>query len=379
MKKILFVLPSLKTGGMENLAVTLANALVERDYDVTVMIFGEDCTKRDELHEGVRFVQKGPMKHIGENIPVIRRVLFDDDVWHFRASPRRFYRHYVGKEKYDVEIAFFRGNSVKIISGSTNKDAVHLTWVHNDFRIAGGYDQNFNNMEEVVAAYKTFDKVICVSEEAKKGFVETIGDTGNLMTVYNLIPKKKVKELSLQKQQTPFPKARLRLVIVARLLNEHKGHLRLITAVSRLRQEGSDISLTIIGDGPDSEAIRDRIASLNEEDSIVMTGSLSNPFPYIKNADMLVCSSYYEGYNLTVAEAVILGTPVLSTICAGPCEILDNGKYGMIVENSEEGLYRGLKEVYDHPELLREYREKEQQRQEFFDEDRIINQLTSLF
>ena len=88
---------------------------------------------------------------------------------------------------------------------------------------------------------------------------------------------------------------------------------------------------------------------------------------------------YYEGFNLTVAEALILGVPVLSTKCTGPCEILGNGRYGMIVENSAEGLYNGLKQLAENPALLAEYREKTKLRQSFFDENKLLRQITDLF
>ena len=108
---------------------------------------------------------------------------------------------------------------------------------------------------------------------------------------------------------------------------------------------------------------------------ITLTGSQKNPYPYIKEADLLVCSSYFEGYNLTVAEAVVLGVPVLSTRCAGPCEILDGGEYGMIVENSEDGLYEGLKKLLCDKALLENYREKAIERRDFFDKEKLLGQI----
>ncbi len=379
MQKVLFVLPSLKTGGMEKLQITIANKLAGLGYDVTVMIFGEDRTLEGELDENVKFLQKKPIDPFGRKIPFIRYVVYDEGVWELKASPKQFYKHYIGKEKYDVEIAFFRGISVKIIAGSTNKDAIHLTWVHSDFRHAKGYDQYFNSMEEVVEAYKTFDNVICVSNEVLEGFKEVIGDTGNLTTIYNMIPVERIRKMALTEVPDPAPKARLNLVIVARLLDKAKGHLRLITAFSRLRQEEYDISLTVVGDGPDRDMIRDYLRVMNEEDHVYLVGDQRNPYPYIKAADVLVCSSYYEGYNLTVAEALVLGTPVLSVVCSGPCEILDNGKYGLLVSNSEDGIYRGIKEYYEKPELLEYFKKRAVERQGFFDENKIARQLAELF
>jgi glycosyltransferase involved in cell wall biosynthesis len=83
-------------------------------------------------------------------------------------------------------------------------------------------------------------------------------------------------------------------------------------------------------------------------------------------------------FSAALAEALIIGTPVLSTDCTGPREILDGGNYGMIVENSDEGLYNVLKRCCDEPALLKEYREKAKLRHDFFDEDRILKQITGL-
>ena len=379
MKKILFVSPSLRIGGMEKLQITVANKLADLGYDVTVMIFGEDRTLETELDDRVNFEQKAPIVPLGRRIPLIRHIFFDEGVWEFRASPKQFYKHYVGDKKYDIEIAFFRGMAVKIISGSTNKDAIHLTWVHNDFRKAQGYNRYFNNKDEVYEAYRFFDSVICVSNEAMEGFKEAIGDTGNLTMIYNMIPVEKIKKLAVEKIENPPPRARLNLVIVARLLDKAKGQLRLITALSRLRQEGCDISLTVVGDGPDRDKIRDYVGMMNEEASVHMVGNQINPYPYIKSADVLVCSSYYEGYNLTIAEALVLGIPVMSVACAGPNEILDRGEYGLIVENSEDGIYQGIKMLYEDPQLLDHYRKKAIERQDFFDEDKIAGQIKELF
>ena len=85
-----------------------------------------------------------------------------------------------------------------------------------------------------------------------------------------------------------------------------------------------------------------------------------------------------ERVQVTVAEALILGIPVMSTDCAGPREILDNGKYGMIVENSQKGLYDGLKLFYNSPGLLKTYREKAAQRVGLFEEDDTLIRIIDL-
>lgn len=380
MKKVLFILPSLVVGGMERVQVTIANKLADVGYDVTVMTFDEGEDLKDELSDRVRFIHKQPKPFkLMRKIPYIRYKYYDNGLWETRASAKKLYQYYVGKEKYDVEIAFFRGRAVKIISGSTNKQSKKIAWVHNDFRQATGYQANFRSLDAVHAAYKEMDHVVCVSNQASEGFVDIVGDTNNLVTIYNMLPVEIIRKKAEKEPKIQVHKNRFHVVLVGRLLDSAKGQKRLIRVITSLHNEGKDISLALVGGGSDEDILKKLIDQSRAEPYITLTGSQMNPYPYIKEADLLVCASYFEGYNLTVAEALILGVPVLSTDCTGPNEILDYGKYGMIVENSEEGLYNGLKELCDNPALLQEYKEKALCRKGFFDEERVLKQIVALF
>ena len=378
-KRVLFILPSLVMGGLERTQVTLANKLQDAGYDVTVMILDEGNELSDELNDGVTFYRKVYKNTFGKKVPYIRHKYYDDGMWETRTSPEALYRYYVGNEKFDVEIAFFHGLCVKIISGSTNRDAVHLTWIHNDFTKIHSYRFNFKSMDDVRAAYSRFDRVVCVSENARLGFLSAIGDTGNTTTVYNMLPVDRIRKQAKEEIPYKYPEESFNLVLVGRLKDSHKGQRRLISVISRLRSAGKKISLTLVGDGSDREIIERHIRKHHLEDRVFLVGSQKNPFPYIAGADALVCASYYEGFNLTVAEALILGVPVISTECTGPCEILDNGKYGLITENNRNGLFLGIRLFADHPEIVEIYREKAKERIDFFCEDTILKQITDLF
>ena len=95
-------------------------------------------------------------------------------------------------------------------------------------------------------------------------------------------------------------------------------------------------------------------------------GFLKNPYALMKNMDLFVCSSRAEGYSLVIAEALVLGLPVISTDCAGPNELLDNGKYGILVDNNESALYNGICDLINSPENIITLRNKSFQRCDFF-------------
>mgnify|MGYP003571258111 CR=1 FL=1 len=376
MKKILFILPWLAVGGLEKVQVTIANALVERGYDVTVMALNPEADLLPQLDSRVKYVYRPYKPHkIMKRIPYIRHRFYDDGMWETRASAKTLYKYYVGNENYDVEIAFFRGLPIKIISGSTNKDSVKLAWVHSDFRRAKGYENNFKDTEATKKAYTLFHRVVCVSDEAKDGFKQVIGDTNNLTTIYNLLPIDQIKQLSTEPLNEENNK--ITVLSVGHLI-EVKGYDRLLSANKKLINDGYKFDLWIVGYGAEEDALK-KYAADNNLNNVKFLGKQLNPYKFMKNADLYVCSSRFEGYNLTVAEALLLGIPVLSTDCTGPNEILDHGEYGVIVDNSEEGLYRGIKELLGDPEKLHYYKEKAKERLDFFNEEKIIKQITDLF
>ncbi len=376
MKNILFVLPSLTIGGLERVQVTLANALAKAGHNVTVITFdeGEDLAK--ELLPEVTFRHVRPKPHpIMQKIPYVRDKFYDSGLWETRASAKELYRYYVGKEQYDVEIAFFRGRSVKIISGSTNPNSVKLAWVHNDYTKCGGVTANFKSLDDLKKAYKAFDGIVAVSKEAAEKFRIAIGYAGSVSVLYNPIPAEEI----LHKATEPceLKKDRFTVVAVGRLVQQ-KGFDRLVDAfVAAKKKTKKDAALWIVGEGEDRPMLEQKISESGDP-SIRLLGAKTNPFPYMAQTDLCVCSSRFEGFNLTVAEALILGKPVLSTVCTGPCEILEDGKYGLLCENSTEGLTDALSAIFSDPEKLDSYRALAAERGKFFNADRVAGTLLEL-
>ena len=117
------------------------------------------------------------------------------------------------------------------------------------------------------------------------------------------------------------------------------------------------------------------------QDKVELLGFQSNPYPYIANSDLFVCSSRSEGYSLVIAESLVLGIPVLSTYCSGPNELLEDGKYGMLVTNSEDGayLYEGLKLLMTDEEQLMRTKRCAAERGSHFSLVKIMSEIENLF
>ena len=377
-KKILFTTRTLRVGGTHAEMVTIANCLARNGYDVTIQMLQPRNEIQKMIDKRVRVLYKPMNLHPGNKIPYIRYKFYDDDMWEKRCTPRQYYRYLIDKEKYDVEIAFYHGYPLKMVSGSTNKKAKKIGWVHFDYEKFRDVCEGFPTKQALVNAYKKMDNIVCVSDAAAYSFRKAIGEFKEVRVIHNLIPIQTILENAEKETDIKLPKAKLKIVTVGRIKDDEKGQERLIDTVVKLRKEGVDITLTIIGAGVDGPRLKEKVKNIGAGSFIIFTNSQFNPYPIMKQADLLVCASYSEGYNLAIAEALILGIPVLSTDCAGPREILDNGKYGMIVENSEEGLYDGLKLLYNSPELLKQYKEKAEQRVGLFEEDDTLIRIIDL-
>ena len=164
---------------------------------------------------------------------------------------------------------------------------------------------------------------------------------------------------------TNWLKSELTMVTIGRLVPQ-KGYDRLLPILLKLKKEGYKFSLNILGEGKERNSLENFIQKHQLQDIVRLIGFCENPYPYLKNSDLFVCSSRSEGYSTVITEALILGIPVITTNCAGMNELLESGKYGMITENTDEALYIGLKRLMDNPTKIVEYKKLAIQRGTYF-------------
>jgi len=378
-KRILFVAQTLACGGAETVLVNIANNLSRRGYSVTILCYEKAEALVPSLDSNVRYIYRPRREFpVLRKIPYIKRFYkYKKAVWEHRASAKGLYKYYVGKEKFDVEVGFLRGAAIKIVSGSTNKKSKKFAWVHTDFKLCNpnsimGW---FNNYTEVITAYSKMDKIFCVSDKARESFNEVIGLKERTETLYNLIPSEKIIKKSYE--EIPLNKNKFTVVTVGRLIPD-KCHERLLSAAKKLTDEGYDFDVWIVGSGVNEEHLKNYCTD-NNILNVTFTGMQLNPYPYMRKADLFVLPSLREGFALVIPEAMACGLPVLSTACTGPTEILDNGKYGVLVDNNDDSIYDGLKNILDNPECLEIYRKKSAERYQDFDEKIIIEKILLLF
>ena len=126
--------------------------------------------------------------------------------------------------------------------------------------------------------------------------------------------------------------------------------------LKRLHDEGYSFTWNIVGNGEKEEEIKEFIKQNQMEDYIVMHGLQSNPYPFIKSADLFLLSTAHEAAPMVYCESMSLNVPVFTTDTCSAQELV--GDLGFVCENNEDGIYSKLKEIFDNPELLKLCKEK---------------------
>ena len=374
MKKLLLFVESLKIGGAERALVSLLECIDKSKFDITVLSIAD----RGYFTTIVKSITGIKYKYIVSS----RNTFFDKlkiKLIYRWLPASMMYRIFVPKG-FDTEVAFCEGLSTKIIGASTNRKSKHIAWVHTDLKENNWPIDNgtFKKLEEEICCYKRYDTIIGVSDTVCVGLRDLL-ENKDIIRIYNLLDVDEIKSKSKVDSEFKPKRGEINIVSVGRL-EYVKGFDRLINVVSTLVKSGyKGFNLTIVGDGSEYHKLREIVNNNELQNYVTFTGMQHNPFPIVKSRDLFVCPSRHEGYNLAIAEAMILGLPIISTRCTGPNELLDNGRYGILCENNESAIYNSLKSILDNRSLLDKYSELSRERCRIFQKEKIINQINYVF
>ena len=358
-KKIfIFIHQCALRGGVEKVFCNLLNNLPTEKYEITVLSYV--AYLRDDLD----------MQIYPSNVK--RRWLYYDEFspngirrfiqrLHNHIYPH-FCRLWLRFQKFDTAIAAQEGMYADYVNKYVHADK-KLLWIHNDISICHWTEQFFKNSDCEALCYRAYDRVVCVSEDVKESMIKTFGAMENLMVCYNPIDTNEIDQkkdlFSLSHPDCPL------FVAVGRLA-EQKGYDRLLRICKKLYDEGFHFCVWILGEGEKRTELEQYICE-NGMTQIILMGNQSNPFPYICEADWIICISRHEGFNMVLHEAVWCGTPIITMKNAGAHELLGNSEFGIITENSEQAFYLVLKSVLSDSSIHEHFQKAVAERKRFVD------------
>lgn len=365
--KILFLIHDLSVGGAEKVLVNLVNNMDESKFDITVMTLFDVGVNKQFLAPHIRY--KSCFKRMIRGNSHLLKVL----------SPRQLHNWLI-KDKYDIEVAYLEGPAARIISGCSDEKVKLVSWIHTEQFTKKRASAAFRGYEEAKRCYGKFHKVVCVSEEVKKDFCKLYPNIEDTLVLYNTNESNMIKQKAQEMvEEFETDNCKVRLIGVGKVL-KNKGFDRLARIHKRLLMDGYNLHTYILGVGEQQSEIERYIIENELEHTFTFLGYQTNPYKYVAKSDLFVCASYVEGFSTAATEALIVGTPVCTTSVAGMKEMLgENNEYGIIVENSEDALYHGIKKLLDNPELLAHYRQMAEERGKVFSTEKTVQAVEKMF
>ena len=377
MWKILFVVDERQMGGVSVLLDDILKRINLKKFNVDVMVLHNNGDYLDDLPEGVDVIYGSPFFEVVDlslkeviktkNIfKIIKKIylVFLMKTGLIKGKIKKERMKCLSK-KYDTEVAFKDGFTALFTAYGDSEKKIH--WLHTDY-VMHDCTAKYHNLFE--KTFPLFDKIIGISHAVVERFNQVYPGI-QCEVIYNLIDIAKIKKMG--EENDIHLGDGINFVSCGRI-HEMKGYDRLINVFHRLDDMGllKHVSLTIIGDGPDFSKVQNLVQEYGLKDKVKLLGRKKNPYPYVKAADAFLMCSRYEPFGLVVLEAMVLGTPVISTEVASIREIMRED-YGIITDNNEEGLINAIAEVIKNPNYLNKYRENLKKYN--YDCDKIVKEI----
>lgn len=312
-KKIMLTANDMCIGGIEKSLIELLKNINPKKYDVTLFLLDK---KGPLLKEIPSYVNVLEYKVYGGNNVLVRKLK------NF-IQQLKFSHKY--KNKFDISLCYLTySNACNKISRICSKN--RLFFVHSNYPLMYKYDE--------IKIRKFFDdkhlddmkQIIFVSEESMTDFLKYYPKYKNKSSVINnLVDYEKILLKSKEKINIEKDDNQTTFVFIGRLDESSKRITKQLEMIKYLNSKKQNVELWIVGDGPDKKQY-ENIIKKNNLNNVYLFGQKNNPYPYIKRADYLILTSFYEGFPVVFNEALILNKQVITTITAKD-DVIDSEKY----------------------------------------------------
>ena len=351
MKRLLFVVGSLSMGGAEKCLAEMLRHVDLGRFEVTVLALAYE----ENMHQfdpRIRVIN-GYSSFDRVNLPISQFVPQALKRFRFLAVARKIgywmdcrkgdkhpgqvmWRRLSGyvepfEESFDAVIGYGQGTASFFAIDKVPRGGMKILWVNTDL-VRARYD-----IAGLTEFYDRADRIVTVSENVRRNVANWFPDCREKISVfYDIIDNRTIMEKG--SEPDPYPvNDKPRLLTVGRYCEAKALHLA-IEAAAILAEKGMEFCWYLVGEGNLRPALEEQIRSLGLEDSVILTGMQSNPYPWFANCDLYVQSSVFEGSCTTLTEAMIFNKVVVTTDIEIAFEKIIPGKNGFICSQNGQAI-----------------------------------------
>lgn len=351
-KKILFVMEHLGIGGAEKSLVTLLSLLDYEKVDVDLFLFRREGEFLSFVPRQVNILPE--LKEYGlykdEHIDTLKSLILNKKlksafkygvylvqlIYNYRIKRQE----HIGwkntrdiypdiDKKYDVAIGFLEKKTIYYTVDKVIADK-KIGYIHND------YEKIPHDKEEDAKYFNKLNAIVTVSEHCAEVLKNNFKrEAHKVVYINNFISPDIIKKMALEEYIDDTEENSIRVVTVGRLVAQ-KGIDNAIMVCAELAKVYSNIRWYVIGEGSERSKLEALIKEYGVENNLILVGAQSNPYKYMKMADIYVQPSRYEGYGITVAEAKILGKTIVANDIPEFREQLEHLKTGILTKDNKE-------------------------------------------
>ena len=357
MNRVLLIMPYGSVGGMERLALHFYNYYKTKGYDVKAVKFIKLQSDIINFNEDEFAFST---KDLSELSPLKR-------LWFYLSAPTKL-KKIIKKNKITHSIAFGDMANMFLALSYTSEYKTGSIHALKSVELTNISAFSYITKWSYKTIYRRLNKVVCISDAIKTDLIEKCSYKfpENLETIYNPHDIKAIQSLAKDPIDNPFEKALFNtqtILFIGRLSNQ-KSPWHLINAFNTLVKNKNGINLIFLGDGDPlvTEHIKKLIDSYKIKSKVHFLGRKTNPYKYLKQADVLALSSHYEGTPNVIVESIALGIPVVSSNCTkGIMELMSLTTFNQTNDNIEveagvitPNLYKGKLGLPDNSDYLYE-------------------------
>lgn len=238
-------------------------------------------------------------------------------------------------EEYDLAVSYLEGGAAYFVADHV-KAAKKAAFIHVDYEKAG-YTRALDK-----DCYLAFDKIFTVSDEVREAFLKAYPELPDKTEVFhNILNKEEIVRRAEEGEGFTDGFTGMRLLSVGRLTAQKAFEVS-VDAMKRLKDAGKNVRWYVLGEGDQRKKLQEQIDVLGLTEDFILYGAVNNPYPFMKQADIYVHASRFEGKSIAIQEAQILGKPMVVSDCSGNREQVCHGRDGLMCGLTPDSLAENI-------------------------------------